>query len=485
MAMARATARGPAAATERAFRLALEAADGYGLVLFIIGAYVAEQVALANRFVSADSWLVLLSGRAIHSGGLPHADHWTVLANGRTWVDQQWLAQVFLFRVQEIGGLRLAVLAGVLIALGSFVAAAVLAVRRGATPRPLTWVVLAALAPYGRSADNLRAQSLCYPLFLAVLWLLTRPRSRWTLLVFPLLVLWANLHGSVFLAAALVAGCGLLRRRQTPWYWTVAFVGGPWLSLLISPYAGDLPRYYRTLLVNPAFGRYVTEWKPMTLSLLDVPTYAIFAAILILTGTGRTGWQREERFILLGCSLASLLAVRNAVWLALAAIVLLTPAAARVVAPFEIAALARRMNRVIVAVAAIAVVAAVASTATKPADWYGASYPARAATVASAAAGADGRVFATEDFADWLLWTRPALAGRVAFDARLELLHADELKRIFAFEGAQLPVPALVSGYSVFVVPPDLVGVVRSASRIPLRVLDRETTVVVLASRSG
>jgi hypothetical protein len=336
--------------------------------------------------------------------------------------------------------------------------------------------------PYGRSADNLRAQSLCYPLFLALLWLLVRPRSRWSYLVFPLLIVWANLHGSVVFGAVLVAGCALLRRSENGWPRTVIFVVGPWLCLFASPYAADLPGYYRTLLANPAFGQYVAEWNPMTFSIPDLPTYAVLAAILLLAGTGRTCWRREEIFVLSACSIAALLAVRNAVWLSLVTIVVVSPAVSRLVAPSERPAFATRMNRALVSLAGVAVIAAVALTATRPDDWYTAAYPTRTANIVADAAGPHGRVFATEAYADWLIWERPDLAGRLAFDARLELLRAGELKRIFAVEATLLPDHSVISGYRVFVVPPELVAVVRRSSVRPVRVLRRSHGVVVLTA---
>lgn len=457
--------------------------DGFGLVLFIIGAYVAEQVSLGNRFMTSDSWLALLSGRRIDAVGLPHIDRWTVIAGGRVWVDQQWLAQLVLYRVQAIGGVPLVVLLGLVLALGTFAGAAVLAGRRGAAARPLSWVVLVALVPYGRSADNLRAQSLCYPLFLTLLWLLTRPRSRSSYLVFPLLVIWANLHGSVAFAALLVAGCALLRRSENGLLRTLTFVVAPWLCLLASPYATDLPRYYRTLLANPAFGQYVTEWNPMTFSIPDAPTYGIIAAILLLLGTSRTGWCREEIFILCACSISALLAVRNAVWLATAAIVFVGPAISRLIGQQERPAFATRMNRVLVSLASLAVIAAIAVTATRPAHWYTAAYPTRAANVAASAAGSNGRIFATEDYADWLIWQRPGLGGRIGFDARLELLRAGELKRIFAVEATLIPDRSLIRDYRVFVVPSRLVDVIRQSSLVPIRVLARDNGVVVLSAQ--
>jgi hypothetical protein len=43
-------------------------------------------------------------------------------------------------------------------------------------------------------------------------------------------------------------------------------------------------------------------------------------------------------------------------------------------------------------------------------------------------------VLATSSYADWLLWTRPELAGRVAYDSRFELLTRAELRRAQHFE---------------------------------------------------
>jgi hypothetical protein len=65
-----------------------------------------------------------------------------------------------------------------------------------------------------------RTQSFAYPLFAAFLLLLlddARAPGRRVLLALPLLVLWANIHGSVVLGAALTALYGLLLiRRHLP-----------------------------------------------------------------------------------------------------------------------------------------------------------------------------------------------------------------------------------------------------------------------------
>jgi hypothetical protein len=62
------------------------------------------------------------------------------------------------------------------------------------------------------------------------------------------------------------------------------------------------------------------------------------------------------------------------------------------------------------------------------------AYPVAAANLAAKAAGTDKTVYASEEFADWLLWERPELAGRVAFDVRYELLRAREVRQIVLFD---------------------------------------------------
>jgi len=60
--------------------------------------------------------------------------------------------------------------------------------------------------------------------------------------------------------------------------------------------------------------------------------------------------------------------------------------------------------------------------------------PPAAAEAVSRASGAHGIVLADDRHADWLLWLRPELAGRVAYDVRFELFSAPELQRIKVLE---------------------------------------------------
>ena len=160
----------------------------------------------APSLVVGDTWLTLMAGREIVEHGLPHTEEITILGQGATWTDQQWLAQLVFYGAHELAGLRAVVVLDILLVLLALSLAAGAARSLGASSRSTFLIgLLAVLAgPWGWT---IRAQSAALPLFAGVLWLLVdgyrNGIRRRTLLVLPLLVLWANLHGSVVLGAGL------------------------------------------------------------------------------------------------------------------------------------------------------------------------------------------------------------------------------------------------------------------------------------------
>jgi hypothetical protein len=67
---------------------------------------------------------------------------------------------------------------------------------------------------YRATAVSIRTQGFAYPLFVATVWLLASEarstvRSRRVYWVFPLLLVWANLHGSVTLGVGVACVYGL------------------------------------------------------------------------------------------------------------------------------------------------------------------------------------------------------------------------------------------------------------------------------------
>ena len=152
-----------------AIRRALETSPFPILLVCLVGIVLLS--VFAPAIVVGDTWLTLMAGREVVENGLPHTEHLTVLGEGRTWTDQQWLAQVVFYAAHGLAGMRAVILLGiafVLLALGLAFATA----RTGGASSRSTFVIgfLAILAgPWGWT---LRAQTAALPLFAGVLWLL-------------------------------------------------------------------------------------------------------------------------------------------------------------------------------------------------------------------------------------------------------------------------------------------------------------------------
>jgi hypothetical protein len=398
---------------------------------------------LATGSVGSDSWLALVAGREIVDHGLPHTERLTSWASGRNWVDQQWLAQLILYGEHGAGGLVALVVVNAAVVVAAFALAVAAARRLGGSATAVALVAIPSilvLLPY----TGVRAQPLTYPLFVALLWLLVRQArapSRSVILAVPLLVLWANLHGSVVLGAGLVALLGLaeavallhrIRSREA-----VLRVAGPpgrpVATVLASPYAADLPGYYRTVLWNPAFKDIVTEWARPTLG-DNWPFFALAILGGVLVVLTRRRFTLFEKLAFLALVAGGLSAVRNAVWVVFA-VVILVPRALDAVWQPAVAPRRAAVNVILAAAIAAGALAAIAAAAAKPSSDYEKEFPSAAARAASAAAAhkLGARIFASPKYADWLLWRDPTLAGRIAFDARFELLRADELRALGAF----------------------------------------------------
>jgi hypothetical protein len=459
-------------------------------VLAMLGLF---QTQLARFAVIGDTWYGLVSGRLIVHSGLPERDSLTVLTLGRTWVDQQWLAHLALYAMWRGGGFALTSLAVVLMYGGAFVVTAAGARRLGASDRSVA-LVLAVCFFAGLPNSGLRAQIFAYPLFALVLVLLladARQPSRRVYLVLPLLVLWANVHGSAVLGAALVALRGLtiaftaLRQRAAWRAWapraaTLVFV--PWLCMLASPYGLDVAGYYRSVLDNSTLARSVGEWGPSTLR--GQPYF--FALLLAGLWLG-TRWSKPltpfAQLALWFCGIAGLLALRNQVWFALAATAVLPASLDGAWRPAN--APRRRGLNLALALTALAVLTVVvARAAAHHSAWYADDFPAGAHTaVAGAARTPNVRILATERYADWLLFEEPQLAGRLAYDARLELLTAQQLRDVVDFRYQKgVSWQRLARGYRVLVLDPDDDrNVVRFYAHLPgTAVLYRDKKVVVL-----
>jgi hypothetical protein len=364
--------------------------------------------------MSPDGWYAFLGGDVIVHHGLPSHDTLTVWGHGRRWVDQQWLAQLVYYGLYALGGLRLALLVNAAIVAGSFVMALRLARARN------VYVAIVAAVALGVSSAALRPQTLVLPLFVALIWLLVedaRSPSRRVFWAIPLLVLWANLHGSVTLGVLLVllaaAVDAWLRRRPTGRMSLLAALAVA--SLFASPYAPHLPGYYRTVLFNGEFAKYLPDWMPTALGPKTAAFYLLaFAAVFAMARAPRalTAFEKWAIVVLLVLAVE---ATRGVTWFVLFTLVVLPGAVSELSVPRN----SLRRDGVAFAAASVIALAALVVAASRPGSWFTRDYPPSAARIVAAQAGP---VFANGAFSDWLLMKESSLRGRVAYDARFEVL---------------------------------------------------------------
>jgi hypothetical protein len=386
-----------------------------------------------RRIVQPDTWVALASGREVALHGLPTVERLTALAQGHRWVDQQWLSQLLLYELERVGGVGAVVALGAAAFLIALAIAALVAQSRGASPYALLFWSFAVFL-VDPSAAGARTQSLVVPLFSVILWLILRDphvQRRSSLFALPVLCLWANLHGSVVLAAAVVAAHGLqalLRRRGSRRISSALVLLAP-AAVFASPYALELPGYYHLLLLNPPFARQIAEWQRTTPG--TAPVFFAVAALCAVVVCAR--WRRlglAEAVLLSVTFVGALGAVRATLWFGLVALAVMPPLTSGVKKQAQLATIGATI------VAAGTIAASVAGLAWIARQSY--DGPARIVQTLRHQPRTT-HVLADYLVADWVLWEAPNLRGRVEFDARAELLTPAQWRDVMHFPAPITP----------------------------------------------
>jgi hypothetical protein len=389
-----------------------------------------------GRIFFSDTYISLTSGRYIHAHGLPSTDHLTVAGAGRPWVDQQWLAHLFMYDLWRVGGdaaVGASSAAAFALAFGML---AVLLLRRGAAPVGAVLALGGALVQCLLFAET-RAQSYAYPLFVGLLWIvLTQSDRTWlrrAALTLPLLVLWANVHGSVLLGVAIVVACcgrsaaaSLRRKAWRPAGGELALSVLAATCVFATPYGTAMIGYYVRVLGDPALAT-IAEWQPSTFAPLNLPFVVILMGTLGLVCFARgKGVRLPADMILLAVFLGALAAhaVRYQTWFALGAAPLLALAVTRTWSRRR--GLAPPPRAIVIAAGAILLILTVVAggiLVRTPSSAYG-KWISDSAVHSAARYGAQhpqARILADDVTGSALLWRYPGLAGRVGFDARTDI----------------------------------------------------------------
>ena len=412
--------------------LALEA---NGLVVGAVAIVALLVFVLARVVLIGDTWMMLVGGREVAQHGLPHRDTLFLWTQGRPWIDQQWLAQLTYYGLHVAGGVRLVLIANAFFVVGAAAVAFAFARLRGASPRAIFLIamLLPLMAPW---ALQVRAQAPAQLLFVATFGLLTlRGMLSWARvgIVLALLLLWANVHGTVVLGAGLAMLCGLFTVRATSgnrrWPGLALVFLSP-LCVFASPYGVTLAGYYRDLLTNPLLPKFVAEWKTSAPGPLTAVFYTVLAGGLFLVARyGRkVPWYDKVALALLAVN--AVMALRSIIWFGLAAVIVLTPLVDDLLGTTR-SLTGKTVARAGLAAGALVLVVGVivfsSSNTSLERDWPRAAADRVALLTMQPRTE---RVFADATYADWLLWIKPELRNRIAYDARFELLHGDEFTKL-------------------------------------------------------
>jgi hypothetical protein len=163
---------------------------------------------LAKGPWDSDFYWHLRTGQYIAEGRFPHSDPYSFTWFGQPWTLHEWLSELLIYRLVDGMGYVGAVIVFAFIP-GIVVAILALALHRlglrTAAVMAATVLVALLIIPY----VTVRPQALSWIMLAALVGgiLHLRPeRARWSLLLVPFFVLWANLHGLWVIGVIVLAG---------------------------------------------------------------------------------------------------------------------------------------------------------------------------------------------------------------------------------------------------------------------------------------
>jgi hypothetical protein len=216
-------------------------------------------------------WHIAVGRKILETGSVPWTDEFSHTFGGQPWIAKEWLSQViFAVTYDSFGWRGLAALIGCAVALTFTMVFVVLAQRVRIVP-----ALIIALFSYSLAAPHylVRPHMLSFPLL--VLWVAGLVRAAETvtipsLLLLPVMTLWANLHGGFTLGLAFVVPLAIEAihasdpgsRVRVGARWAMFLVAAG-LAALVTPY-GPYPLWvtYQLFGSNREALNYIIEWQP-------------------------------------------------------------------------------------------------------------------------------------------------------------------------------------------------------------------------------
>ena len=424
-------------------RLRRIAEEEYILVVLLAGFGLIFLLIFPPALLVNDSWLNLMAGREVVENGLPSVDELTIYGLGSTWTDQQWGAQVFMYGIYSLGGFALLSIAACAFVVGAFTLAAAASRSLGAGARAI-WLLFLPVLISAALGWSIRAQMLTLPLYTGLLWLLAtqarRPTNRvWIAL--PILVVWANMHGSSALGAMLVMLLGLyelVRSRGRSALRSIGLIVLAPLAILVTPYGPvDTLRYYHLLIVDPPFAGQVTEWRWPEPATNTAAFYVLLAMAVPIVIWGRRRLTLFDIGVLALTLAGALTAIRGIPWFAFACMVFVPVAIGRSLESRKPGEPKRGFNTVICIGLSAAIAVSAGALFFRSDSWFEDYWPTGPADAVRAELRPGDRVFVPDRFSDWMLWKIPELRGRIAYDVRFEIYDKEFFRRLADYNWEQ------------------------------------------------
>jgi hypothetical protein len=397
----------------------------------------------------------------LDSGSIPMRDTFTFTAPGAPWMNQQWGAQVLLAATYRLASWTgLVILRAVLV--GALFGLLFLAFRwEGLNRRSAAWLAIGAFV-VSAVALGLRPQLFGMVLFALTLALVAGrrryPGALW--LVVPIVLLWANLHGSFFLGP-LMAGLAWLQDRHEGApraARTLVVAVAAAIAASVGPFGPAVWAYAAGLSTNSLITSRITEWQPT--SLRSIPGILFFGSALlvvaILARRHRAASWPDLLWLAVFFAIGAY-AIRGVAWWSLSAGVVLAALIAEGGgrATLEPVERPRRVNLVIAGV--LALVAIVLIPAWRPADpalgapagAVGNAPPGITAQLRELARPTD-RLYNPQPWGSWFEFALPALP--VAIDSRIEVFSPSVWDDYDAVSGARADWRSILDRWGVTIV---------------------------------
>ncbi len=369
--------------------------------MFALAVVLGSLLAVSPWWITdVETYMRLAIGRA----GTPRTDPWIFSIPDLPWRNHEWLGDWLLYKVYLLGGERgLVLLKLEILGVGwmlLFVAARVW----GASPLVAAALCVLALAGAHERMTERNEMHLHWliPLY-AILLRLGRRDRRWLLALLPAGLLWANLHassivGAAMIAVALVAALVERDRRSARWL-AVVLAAHPLLALATPDGVAAYALVIDHLRHASAFGRVINEWLPphvLPFTWARVPLYLLSALAIVSLRRRRV----EATLLVL-----ALCAAHRSVRLFLpAALIALPPLAA------HLSELRRRLVPVGLGLAALALmIPAVVAAQSRQAVRDRLDLPSLAGRWLAAHAPAGARLFGPYSGSQLLMWDAPSV----------------------------------------------------------------------------